>query len=173
MDIAILYPIESLEGWYEWDNPTRPTIGKDVPPGTDYNQIGDMLTGQIRKDFTFIHPEELLKDKYQIVDGEIRLTTPITHQEYKLLIIPSSYVLSVETLNKIKTFYDTGGKLLITHQFPQKSAEFGRDKELVELIKEIFGEKYSEPGLDEFVAVSNERGGKAAFLPSAEKRSTG
>ncbi len=169
VDIAILYPIESLEGWYEWDNPTRPTIGKDVPPGTDYNQIGDMLTGQIRKDFTFIHPEELLKDKYQIVDGEIRLTTPITHQEYKLLIIPSSYVLSVETLNKIKTFYDTGGKLLITHQFPQKSAEFGRDKELVELIKEIFGEKYSEPGLDEFVAVSNERGGKAAFLPSAEK----
>ena len=40
---------------------------------------------------------------------------------------------------------------------------------MVELIKEIFGEKYSEPGLDEFVAVSNERGGKAAFLPSAEK----
>ena len=48
VDIAILYPIESLEGWYEWDNPTRPTIGKDVTPVTDNYQIGEFLTGTIK-----------------------------------------------------------------------------------------------------------------------------
>lgn len=139
VDIALLYPIESLEAWYEFDNPMRPTIGKDVPVNTDYNRISEMLTGQIRQDFTFVHPEELVKDKYQIADGKLYLSNSITHQEYKLLIIPSSQVLSVETMKKIKAYYEAGGKILATHQLPNKSAEFGRDKELVALVKDVFG----------------------------------
>lgn len=168
-DIALLYPIEALEGWYEWDNPTRPKTGKDVPPGTDYNRISDMLTGQIRRDFTFVHPEELLTDKYQVVGNELCLSTQVTHQRYKLLIMPSAKVLSVETLKKIKSFYDEGGKILATHQLPCKSAEFGRDDELAELVKAIFGIDPSEamPGAE--VSSSNPQGGKALFLPWAEK----
>ena len=103
-DIALLYPIESLESWYEFDNPTRPTIGKDVPSGTDYNRISDMLTGQIRQDFTFVHPEELATDKYQVNDGDLYLLNSITHQQYKLLIMPSAQVLSVEAMKKIKAY---------------------------------------------------------------------
>lgn len=168
-DIAVLYPIESLEGWYELDNPIRPTIGKDVPPGTDYNRISEMLTGQIRQDFTFVHPEELIKDKYQIINDKICLSTSITHQEYQLLIMPSSQILSVETLKKIKAFYEAGGKILATNQLPGKSAEFGQDNELRKLIKEIFGINPLEPMPDEQVSASNQQGGKAIFLPLAEK----
>lgn len=168
-DIAVLYPVESLEGWYEWDNPSRPKTGKDVPPGTDYNRISDMLTGQIRQDFTFVHPEELLKDKYQIIHDELHLSTSTTHQKYKLLIMPSSQILSVETLKKIKAFYNAGGKILATHQLPHKSAEFGRDKELVNLIQDIFGINPLETMPKKQLSVSNQQGGKAIFLPLAEK----
>lgn len=168
-DIAVLYPIESLEGWYELDNPNRPTIGKDVPPATDYNRISDMLTGQIRQDFTFVHPEELVKDKYKIINDELCLSTSITHQEYKLLIMPSSQVLSVEALKKIKAFYEAGGKILATHQLPNKSAEFGRDKELVCIIQDIFDINPLETMPNKQVSVSNQQGGKAIFLPLAEK----
>lgn len=168
-DIALLYPIESLEGWYELDNPTRPTIGKDVPPGTDYNRISDMLTGQIRRDFTFVHPEELIKDKYQIINDELCLSTSVTHQEYKLLIMPSSQILSVKALKKIKAFYLAGGKVLATGQLPCKSAEFGMDNELVSLIKDIFGISPLELKPDSQISVSNQQGGKAIFLPLAEK----
>lgn len=168
-DIALLYPIESLEGWYELDNPTRPTVGKDVPPGTDYNRISDMLTGQIRRDFTFVHPEELIKDKYQIINDELCLSASVTHQEYKLLIMPSSQILSVEALKKIKAFYLAGGKVLATGQLPCKSAEFGMDNELVSLIKDIFGISPLELKPDSQISVSNQQGGKAIFLPLAEK----
>ena len=68
-DIALLFPIQSLEAWYAWET-GRPRCGKDVPPGTDYNRIGDLLTGQIRRDFTFLHPEDFVTDKYQIGNGQ-------------------------------------------------------------------------------------------------------
>ena len=168
-DIALLYPIESLESWYEFDNPTRPTTGKDVPLGMDYNRISDMLTGQIRQDFTFVHPEELATDKYQVNDGELYLLNSITHQQYKLLIMPSAQVLSVEAMKKIKAYYQAGGKILATHQLPGKSAEFGKDEELVALIQEVFGIDPHETMPNKRVLNSNEKGGRAMFIPLAEK----
>lgn len=170
-DIALLYPIESLESWYEFDNPTRPTIGKDVPYGTDYNRISDMLTGQIRQDFTFVHPEELATDKYQIKDGELHLSNSVTHQQYKLLIMPSSQVLSVAAMEKIKAYYQAGGKVLATHQLPDKSAEFGQDEELRKLVKDVFDIDSQEPMPESKRSVSNVRGGVAMFIPLAEKDS--
>ena len=168
-DIAVLYPIESLEGWHQWECSLRPKVGKDVPPGTDYNRISDMLTGQIRKDFTFVHPEELLKDKYKIIDGKLCLSTRVTHQEYKLLIIPSSKVMSLASLNKIKAYYEAGGKIIATHQLPYKSADFGKDDEVVAIIHEIFGVDSSNMSYTGEIKVVNENGGEAIFLPLAEK----
>lgn len=168
-DIALLYPIESLEAWYELDNPNRPTIGKDVPPYTDYNRIGDMLTGQIRQDFTFVHPEELQKDKYRIQDGKIFLDTKQTHQAYKLLIMPAAKVLSVETLKKIQAYYNAGGKILATHLLPSKSSEFGRDEEVVTIIRQIFNIDPMGNMPQESTSTRNDKGGEAIFLPLAEK----
>ena len=168
-DIALLYPIEALEAWFEQENPSRPVCGKDVPPHTDYNRISDMLTGQLRKDFTFVHPEELLKDKYRIQDGQIFLDTKQTHQAYKLLIMPSSKILSVETLKRIRDFYNAGGKILATNLLPSKSAEFGRDDEVVALVKEIFHIDSRDPMPAESISVINGKGGQSMFLPLAEK----
>jgi len=167
-DIALLYPIQSLEAWYQFDS-GRPGVGKDVPPHTDYNKIGDLLTGQIRQDFTFLHPEEFLKDKYIVKRGKIILNTQNTGQAYKLLIMPSMKVLSVETLKRISDFYNSGGKVLATNQLPSKSAEFGRDAELIALIKEMFGIDPVNPMPANSITASNANGGKIIFLPVTEK----
>ena len=166
-DIALLFPIQSLEAWYAWET-GRPRCGKDVPPGTDYNRIGDLLTGQIRQDFTFLHPEDFVTDKYQIGNGQIKLNTPSTGQTYKLLIMPSGKVLSVETLRKIRDYYRSGGKILATNLLPSRSAEFGQDAEAVALVREIFGIDPEAPMPARQVSSSNENGGKTIFLPQAE-----
>ncbi len=166
-DIALLFPIQSLEAWYAWET-GRPRCGKDVPPGTDYNRIGDLLTGQIQRDFTFLHPEDFVTDKYQIGNGQIKLNTPSTGQTYKLLIMPSGKVLSVETLRKIRDYYRSGGKILATNLLPSRSAEFGQDAEAVALVREIFGIDPEAPMPARQVSSSNENGGKTIFLPQAE-----
>lgn len=168
-DIALVYPIESLEAWYEQDCPGRPQIGKDVPPHTDYNRISDMLTGQIRQDFTFVHPQELPGAKYRIQNGKLYLDTKQTAQAYKLLIMPSAKVLSAAALKKIRDYYNAGGKILATHLLPSRSAEFGKDEEVVALVKEIFHIDPKKPMPGDPVSVQNEKGGKAMFIPLAEK----
>ena len=169
-DIALLFPIQSLEAWYAWET-GRPRCGKDVPPGTDYNRIGDLLTGQIRQDFTFLHPEDFVTDKYQIGNGQIKLNTPSTGQTYKLLIMPSGKVLSVETLRKIRDYYRSGGKILATNLLPSRSAEFGQDAEAVALVREIFGIDPEAPMPARQVSSSNENGAAIdSLLPDPDVR---
>lgn len=167
-DIALLFPIESHEAWYQFESGRR-GVGKDVPPGTDYNKISDMLTGDIRQDFTFLHPEQFQTDKYSIESGKIYLNTQQTKQEYRLLIMPAMRVLSFETLQRIKEFYNGGGKILATGILPYKSAEFGKDGELQALVKEMFGVDGGEKVSTQTFTKSNANGGEIIFLPEANK----
>ena len=96
------------------------------------------------------------------------LNTPTSGQTYKLLIIPSGKVLSVETLRKIRDYYRSGGKILATNLLPSRSAEFGQDAEAVALVREIFGIDPEAPMPARQVSSSNENGGKTIFLPQAE-----
>ncbi|MDP4196356.1 MAG: glycosyl hydrolase [Bacteroidota bacterium] len=190
-DIAVLFPIESLQAWSNFAlseidlkkakdgklpdgsdvnkiiNALKP--GKNVPDGNDYNKISDLLTNQVRQDFTFIHPQRFTTDIYTINKGIIRMNAAKTGQEYKLLILPASKVISVATLKKIYDFYLSGGKIIATHELPYKSAEFGCDSEVKKLIAEMFGSDSAH-----FVTSfkrKNQKGGKIIFLPEATSES--
>lgn len=165
-DIALLYPIESLEAWYAFDT-GRPDTGKDVPPGTDYNLLSDWLTGQLRLDFTFVHPGLLQSDLYSVRHGKLHLDAQQTGQQYQVLIMPSQQVLSAGALAKIKAFYEDGGKIVATGELPTRSAEFGRDAEVTGLIRDIFGIDPTAPKPARETHSSNARGGEAIFLPTA------
>ena len=169
-DIALLFPIESLGAWLEFDNPDQPRIGKAVPPETDYNRISDMLTRQIRQDFTFLHPEQLVYGPYQISDGTIALQNQWIPQQYKLLIIPASRVLSAETLSRIQQFYESGGKVLATGLLPSKSAEFDADESVIEAVQAIFGIDPTQPMPVVKTENKNSSGGIALFIPQADKQ---
>jgi hypothetical protein len=49
-----------MAGWFRFDNPEGVRQGYYVAPETDYQTISGWLTNDIRRDFTFVHPELFL-----------------------------------------------------------------------------------------------------------------
>jgi hypothetical protein len=166
-EIAVLWPINTLEAWFGFD---KRKVGafNDVPPETDYRKISDMLTGEIRRDFTFVHPEYLATNLYVIEKGKLILNNKNTRQEYGIIILPSLRIESVTTLQKIKAFYEQGGKVIATGILPSKSVEFGKDKEVIALVKSIFN--IDPANLPTTISKEENRNkGVAVFLPKADK----
>jgi hypothetical protein len=165
-DIALIYPIASLQGGYYFDSPDNKRAGTWAYPEADYLKISGMLTNDIRRDFTFVHPEYLATNKYSILKGKLRLENVENYQDYNLVIIPGGKVISVKALQKIKQFYDNGGKVIATTFLPSISAEMGQDQQIVKIIAEIFGANAASQAQLQ----SNKNGGKAIFIrePTAQ-----
>ncbi len=168
-DIALVYPISSLQGGFYFDSPDNKRAGTWAYPEADYLKISDMLTNEIRRDFTFVHPEYLATDNYLIQGNQLHLDNKENFQDYKLVIIPGGKVISVKTLRKIKAFYDNGGKVIATTLLPSVSAEMGQDQEIVKITTEIFG---TNPTNQARVQTNN-KDGKALFIlnPTTESLS--
>ncbi|PQJ76586.1 glycosyl hydrolase [Polaribacter glomeratus] len=164
-EIAILYPIESLQAGFYFDAPENIRAGTWAYPEADYQQIGSILTNEIRQDFTFVHPEFLITDTYVLENKSIILNNKVNHQDYKVIIIPGGKVISVKALQKIKQFYDAGGKVIATTLLPSKSSEIGKDEQVVALINDLFGKEASKNGQVQ----TNKKGGKAVFLANPSK----
>lgn len=168
-DIAIVYPIASLQAGFYFDAPENKLEGEWAYPEADYLKISDMLTKEIHRDFTFVHPEYLASEKYVIQRDNLHLNNSENYQDYKLLILPGGKVIALKTLQKIKQFYDAGGKVIATSLLPSKSAERGNDQEVMKIIVEMFGiGAISQERLQ-----TNSNGGKAIFIanPTSERLS--
>jgi len=162
-DIGVLYPIASLQGSYHF-GPGDPGMGGIIPAEADYLDIGEMLSLDIRRDYTFIHPE-ILDEKCRISGKKMQLMNTVNREEYKIFIIPGSQTIQLSNLQKIKNFYDQGGVVIATSVLPDHAAEFGKDVEVQTLVKSIFGEDaYSTTDLTRVTASGNWNTG--GFLPS-------
>jgi hypothetical protein len=185
-DVAILYPIASLQAAYrfgQWndDTPEADAMavayareGGIVPAETDYIDLGELIFRGLRQDFTFIHPE-VLQQRCIIEHNQLILNNPVNREVYSVLIVPGCRVLSVETARKIEAFYQAGGTVIATRILAEQSAEIGKDAELREIMGEVFGLPDNGPitakfqrRLDEFMVYfinRNSAGGRAYFLP--------
>ena len=67
-----------------------------------------MLTNEIRRDFTFVHPEYLATDKYLIQGNQIHLDNKENYQNYKLVIIPGGKVISISKISGISYIQKNG-----------------------------------------------------------------
>ena len=169
-EIAVLYPFEGMAGWYSFNNPDSVRQGYNVAPETDYQTISCWLTNDIRRDFTFVHPEFLLDKKYEVRKGQLVLNNKENFQSYHTLIITGSKVITLATLQKIKQFYDNGGTLIATTMLPFKSAGLGNDEKVIALVSEIFGiNPLQQTGLTETIEATNAAGGKAIFIPQPDE----
>ena len=165
-DIGLLYPFESLAGWYRFEDPDNPRQGFFVSPETDYQKISGMLTNDIRRDFTFVHPELFLDKKYSTDDGLVSLNNAENYQVYHTMIISGCNIISHKTLAKLKTFYDNGGAIISTTQLPFKSAEMGEDGKVIEMVKSIFGiDPLKQNLITDVIETRNSNGGIAVFVP--------
>jgi len=136
-DIGVLYPIATLQAG-SWFGPGDPYQGCVEIPEADYMNVGELLALNVRRDFTFIHPE-VLDEKCVVAGAELHLNNKVNAEQYKVFIIPGSRAIHWSSLKKIKEFYDNGGNVIATTRLPESSAEFGKDKEVKETIAAMFG----------------------------------
>jgi alpha-L-rhamnosidase len=165
-DIAVLYPIATLQAG-SWFGPGDPYKGCVAISEADYMDVGEKLSTQIRRDFTFLHPE-VLAEKCKVTGAELLLDNPINWERYRVFIIPGSRVINVGSLHKIKEFYDMGGKVIATTRLPEAAAEPGGDDEVRTLVAELFGANPAE-------GKTSKKGGQTRFLQNptgAELRKT-
>ncbi len=158
-DIAILYPIQSLQGDHYLDGPLGFYQGGVDIPFTDYVDVSNWITSYVGKDFTFIHPE-ILDEKCSVIDGMLHLENEMNWEEYRILVIPSCKTISLSNLRKIKDFYEGGGSIVFTTRLPSIAVESGKNEDVVNLIRSIFPNKESSQG----IIYTSKKGGKALFI---------
>ena len=171
-EIGVLYPFEGLAGWFRFDNPDSIRQGFYVSPETDYQTISGWLTNDLRRDFTFIHPELFLDEKYSIEQAQVTLNNEENYQTYHTIILTGSNIISERTLQKLKLYYDAGGTIIATTQLPFKSTKIGGDTKVIDMVEEIFGiNPLEQEGLTNKIESGNDAGGTAIFIPrpSVEK----
>jgi hypothetical protein len=139
-DLAVLYPIHSLQAFYRLEGPDNQEgpVGRYAPRSADCLAVGDRLTAELHRDFTFVHPDDVVSDRFHVGDGVLVLDNPVNRQEYRVVIVPGTDVISVEALQVLRRFQESGGAVIGTTALPTRSAELGRDQEVQDLVAEIF-----------------------------------
>lgn len=164
-DIALLWPITAIqaESYINRDANSGLPVANWLPEPVNHHVLSDLLTNKLRRDFTFVHPEDLCNGKITAVGNELVLNNETNIQHYKVLLMPGGDVISAETMKAIKQYYDNGGKVIATVSLPKRAAEFGRDDEVVRLVTEMFGmDPRQESDSDKFDSNANK--GRLAFL---------
>ena len=136
-DIAVLYPIATLQGSHHLDGPLGHYKGGVAVPEADYVDVGELLITQTGHDYVFLHPE-VLNEKCKIEGRELVLENKIHAERFKVFILPGHQTIQWSNLKTIKAFYDGGGKVIATGQLPHKSAEFGHDEDVARTIEAMF-----------------------------------
>lgn len=140
-DIAVLYPIASLQADYSFRS-GDPGNGGKTASETDYQDIGEILSLDIRTDYTFIHPE-ILDEDCTLENSCISLDNNSEFSQYKIIVLPGSRTIKWSNLRKIKKFYDNGGVVIATSVLPEYSSELGHDTDVQKTVKEMFGDEAS------------------------------
>lgn len=188
-DVAVLYPIASMQSAYYFASPpssnrpgSSPTFywaleGGLMPPELDYMDLGEMLFRGLRVDYTYLHPE-VLTGRTLIGKGLLTLDNQENREEFRVLIVPGGDTISADAARRILEFYRGGGTVIAVHKLPTKSAEFRRDGEVREMVGEVFGFPERDPMTAEirpvvddfknYFANHNASGGRSYFLPQPD-----
>lgn len=132
-DIAVLYPIESLQGEHVLDGKLGPYEGGVKIPGTDYIHVSSLLTDTLGRDFTYLHPEVVVS-KCRVENGVLHLDNRVNKETFRLVIVPGMKTISLAVLRKIEAFWQSGGSVIFTTRLPEKSVEPGLDGEVKSII---------------------------------------
>lgn len=154
-DIAVLYPIHTMQAEHRFDGPLTPYQGGVSIPYLDYVEVGEALSNSLGRDYIWLHPE-VLADKCTAGRGGLKLDNEIQYNTFNTLIIPASATISVRTLEQALELFRRGGRVIFTSRLPEKAAELGKDAEIVRLTGELL------PAGAE--SNSNNKGGQVAFV---------
>lgn len=171
-DVAMLYPIASLQGSHYLDGPLGYYAGGVAIAEDNYADLGELFSTDICCDFTWLHPD-VLDERCKVAGNTLKLTNKVNYEKYKVIVIPAHQTIRWSNLKKIKQFYDNGGKVIAIGTLPTRSAEFSKDVRAA--IREIFGVQMDNQRKyivsDSVTIHKNAKGGEAVFLttPDAAK----
>lgn len=169
-DIAVLYPIASLQAGYHFDGPLKPYIGGVLPEEADYMELGERLALDLHRDYTFLHPD-VLRDKCRVEANRIVLSNRVSRERFTVLLLPGMRAIRIETLRKLSDFYRHGGKIIATTRLADQAAEMDKNDEVRRLMGEIFGPREESPANTEprvLLENSHASGGRAWFLSTPD-----
>jgi len=163
-DIAIIYPIASLQAFYTFDAPGNQDgpVGRYAPKTADYLSLGDRLTGDLHRDFTFLHPDDLASARLQSEGRQLILDNRTNRQVFKTVILPGGAEIQVGALRKLEAYWDGGGNVIATTLLPSRAAEFGKDTEVRQIVARMFGPMPASGKVNVSAG-----GGRAVFLEDA------
>lgn len=120
-DIAILYPIESIHSGVSFYQKRASKF--EYPPSqrqNDYMTLVNILNVNCAQNSILIHPDELA----QCTVRNRKLALDSRGIEFKMLFIPGSVIMSAEVMEKVKEFYNEGGKVISTVNLPRFASEY-------------------------------------------------
>ena len=135
-DVAVLYPIATMQAGHRFDGPLPAYEGGVGIPGLDYVEVGQMLCETLGVDFEYLHPEALL-ERCVVTNGTIELRNSCQFGRFHTLVIPSSPVVGLDVLKTAAAFCKGGGRLVFTGCIPQQATRTGDDAELVALVSDL------------------------------------
>lgn len=168
-DVAVLYPIHTLQGEHYFDGPLKSTFGGMEIPRTDYVDVSNLLIDSLGMDYTFLHPE-VFAQKCSIENGLLKLNNNVNAETFQVLVLPSLKTITASNILDAKKFYEAGGKLVFTTRLPWKAMQLRSDSIVQDAVRGIFPELAKLAVGDSFpdlaLEVSNAAGGKAFLLPN-------
>ncbi len=167
-EIAMLYPITSLQADHHLDGPLGYYKGGVAIPDADYPDISEMLTNTLGYDFTYLHPE-VIKQQCEVINGSLHLNNLIHHNRFQMLIMPSMRTISPHTLQLAKEFYEDGGTIIFTTQLPVQSSEFDTHDQVRSTIAGLFDVRTIDN--QHPLLKTNSNGGRAYFIPNPDSLS--
>ena len=177
-DIAMLYPIYSLQAQtHLYEGPEMGFEFPITPANADFMNLMNILSNYCCRDYTLLHPETLLERCYS-EDGILYLSNDINFEQYRVLIVPGTMMISIKNMRQIEKFYNEGGKVIATMELPSIAFEYSEtenfDDEVNTIVKNIFGVCADEVNkFKDYYCNENDNGGKAYFLLSEQTAADG
>lgn len=177
-DIAILYPIYSLQAQtHLYEEPARGFEFPITPANADFMNLMNVLSNYCCRDYTLLHPETLLERCYS-EDGILYLSNDVNFEQYRILIIPGSIMISIKNLRQIEKFFNEGGKIVATMGLPSMAFEYTADEnyddEVNAIIKNIFGICAADVNkFKDYYYNTNDNGGESYYLLTEQTAADG
>ncbi len=168
-DIAMLYPIYHLHANANlYFSPVEGYEYPATPPDADYMTLINSISIYSGHDLTLLHPETL-SGKCHTEGGVLYLNNERNKEAFRIVVLPSTHMISLDNLRLLKRFYDEGGKILSIGVLPTVAFEYDErgenDREVCRLTEEIFGHEACNPLImRDFCHNQNDAGGESFFL---------
>jgi hypothetical protein len=134
-DVAVLYPIHTMQAGHYFDGPLDYYHGGVEIPGLNYIDIGLTLSDSLGCDFMFVHPETL-EEKGSVAHGRLHLNNQM-QTTFRTVVVPAGKTISLAGLRLIQDLAAAGGHVVFVGEQPSQSTFLAENAEIQRIVAEM------------------------------------